>query len=106
MFDPTLEVNAYAGCEGGTAFMAATEGAEKALVADLAPRALIGTAYGWFHLVSGALLLPASLLFGWFYEKMNVRWAFGFSAACVFCAVLLLQFFVQVPQAAAKETAG
>lgn len=26
MFDPTLEVNAFAGCESGTAFMAATEG--------------------------------------------------------------------------------
>lgn len=26
MFDPTLEVNAYAGCENATAFMAATEG--------------------------------------------------------------------------------
>ncbi len=87
-------------------FMAATEGAEKALVADLAPRSLVGRAFGWFHLVSGALLLPASLLFGWFYEKMNVRWAFGFSAACVLCAVLLLQFFVRVPQATAKETAG
>lgn len=79
-------------------FMAATEGVEKALVADLAPRSLVGTAFGWFHLVSGALLLPASLLFGWFYEKVNVRCAFGFSAACVLGAALLLQFFVRVPQ--------
>ncbi|MEZ5576140.1 MAG: MFS transporter, partial [Candidatus Competibacteraceae bacterium] len=40
-------------------FMAATEGAEKALVADLAPRALLGTAYGWFNMIAGIMLLPA-----------------------------------------------
>ena len=45
-------------------FLAATEGAEKALVADLAPRALLGTAYGWFNLTTGLMLLPASFLFG------------------------------------------
>lgn len=79
-------------------FMAATEGAEKALVADLAPRALIGTAYGWFHLVSGALLLPASLSFGWLYERLSPRCAFGFAATCVLTAALLLRFWVRVPR--------
>ena len=48
--------------------MAATEGVEKALVADLAQPEALGTAYGWFHLISGLLLLPASLLFGFLYE--------------------------------------
>jgi len=33
--------------------MAATEGVEKALVADLAPPALRGTAFGWFNLTGG-----------------------------------------------------
>ena len=45
-------------------FKAATEGVEKALVADLAPVGLTGTAFGWFNLVSGIMLLPASLIFG------------------------------------------
>lgn len=81
-------------------FMAATEGAEKALVADLAPRFLVGTAFGWFHLVSGALLLPASLIFGWLYEQLGARCAFGFSAVCVLVAALLLRVWVRVPQAA------
>lgn len=37
-------------------FLAATEGAEKALVADLVPPEQAGTAFGWYNLVSGVLL--------------------------------------------------
>lgn len=71
-------------------FMAATEGVEKALVADLAPAAGRGTAFGWFHLTSGACLLPASLLFGWLYQAGSPLLAFGFSAACALSAAALL----------------
>ncbi len=49
-------------------FMAATEGVEKALVADLAPEGLQGTAFGWFNLIAGIMLLPASIIFGWLYR--------------------------------------
>lgn len=79
-------------------FMAATEGVEKALVADLAPRPLLGTAYGWFNLVSGAILLPASLVFGWIYERAGARFAFAFSAACAIGAALLLLIWVRLPR--------
>ena len=44
-------------------FMAATEGVEKALVADLAPAGRQGTAFGWFNLTAGVCLLPASLVY-------------------------------------------
>lgn len=71
-------------------FMAATEGVEKALVADLAPPTLRGTAFGWFNLIAGLLLLPASLLFGALYQGAGALAAFGFSAACAFAAALLL----------------
>jgi len=71
-------------------FMAATEGVEKALVADLAPRALLGTAFGWFNLTAGLLLLPASLIFGELYQQAGALTAFGFSAACALSAALLL----------------
>ena len=71
-------------------FMAATEGVEKALVADLAPPALRGTAFGWFNLIAGLLLLPASLLFGALYQGVGALAAFGFSAACALAAALLL----------------
>lgn len=71
-------------------FMAATEGVEKALVADLAPPQLRGTAFGWFNLTAGLMLLPASLLFGEIYQRAGALAAFGFSAACALTAALLL----------------
>jgi MFS family permease len=73
-------------------FFAATEGAEKALVADLVEKQGLGTAYGWFNLVTGLLLLPASFLFGWISQSVGVAAAFGFSAACAVSAALLLAF--------------
>ncbi|MBK8336222.1 MAG: MFS transporter [Sterolibacteriaceae bacterium] len=76
-------------------FLAATEGAEKALVADLAPRALLGTAYGWFNLTTGLMLLPASFLFGLLWQQLGPLFAFGFSAACALGAVMLLQVWVR-----------
>jgi MFS family permease len=75
-------------------FMAATEGAEKAFVADMVPRDLLGTAYGWFNLTAGLLLLPASIVFGWLWEAAGPLTAFGFSAACALAAALLLQVWV------------
>jgi MFS family permease len=71
-------------------FLAATEGVEKALVADLAPTNLVGTAYGWFNLASGIMLLPASIVFGWLYENAGATVAFGFSSGCSLIATFLL----------------
>ena len=76
-------------------FMAATEGVEKALVADLAPPALRGTAFGWFNLTTGLLLLPASLLFGALYQGGGALVAFGFSAACAGTAAFLLPIWAR-----------
>lgn len=71
-------------------FMAATEGAEKALVADLVPRERLGTAYGWFNLTAGVMLLPASLLFGELWQAFGASRAFGVAAACALGAAALL----------------
>ena len=71
-------------------FLAATEGVEKALVADLAPSAMLGTAYGWYNLASGIALLPASIIFGWFYETAGATVAFEFSAGCALVSTVLL----------------
>ncbi len=71
-------------------FLAATEGVEKALVADLAPAAMLGTAYGWYNLASGIALLPASIIFGWFYETAGATVAFAFSAGCALVSTILL----------------
>ena len=71
-------------------FLAATEGVEKALVADLAPIDQRGTAFGWFNLIVGVMLLPASFVFGWIYQSAGSVPAFGFSAICDLGAAALL----------------
>lgn len=84
-------------------FMAATEGVEKALVADLAPAGQRGTAFGWFNLTTGLFLLPASVVFGYLYEQTSPFVAFAFSGGCALLAALLLWGWVGVakPQPAA-----
>ena len=74
-------------------FKAATEGVEKALVADMAPQRLMGTAFGWFNLISGLMLFPASFIFGWLYETISPAYAFIFSGSCAFMAVVLMVFW-------------
>jgi MFS family permease len=76
-------------------FMAATEGVEKAFVADLAPTHRTGTAFGWFNLVTGIFLLPASIVFGWIYQSIAPWAAFLFSSSCALSAAMLLLFGVK-----------
>ena len=85
-------------------FMAATEGVEKALVADLAPPERRGTAFGWFNLAAGVLLLPASIVFGWLYQAVSPLAAFEFSGTCAGVAALLLWAWV-APGSKVSETA-
>ena len=80
-------------------FMAATEGVEKALVADLAPPTRRGTAFGWFNLTSGVALLPASVVFGGLYQAVAPLAAFAFSGGCALLAAALLWRWVGVPAA-------
>jgi MFS family permease len=75
-------------------FLAATEGAEKALVADIVPREQSGTAFGWYNLVVGLFLLPASVVFGWLWQAEAPLVAFGFGACCALLAAVLLRFWV------------
>lgn len=71
-------------------FLSATEGVEKALVADLAIPGERGTAFGWFNLVSGLALLPASLLFGGLMQGFGAQAAFAVAAAFALLAAVLL----------------
>lgn len=71
-------------------FRSFTEGAEKALVAELSDEADRGAAYGWYHLTSGVLALPASVLFGMLWEWRGPHVAFGTGAVLALLALLLL----------------
>jgi MFS family permease len=76
-------------------FLAATEGVEKAMVADLAPAGSQGTAFGWFNLVSGLMLLPASVVFGQLYQAVSPGAAFAFSGGCALLAAALMVVWVR-----------
>lgn len=86
-------------------FIAATEGAEKALVADLTAGAQAGSAFGWYHLTLGVLLLPGSALFGWLWETFAPLTAFAFGAACALAAAVLLAVWVPAPVAGNERSA-
>jgi MFS family permease len=71
-------------------YAAATEGVERALVADFIPPERRGTAYGWFHLVVGITAFPASVLFGAIWTWSGAGPAFGLSAGLALAASALL----------------
>ena len=71
-------------------YYALVEGPERALVADLAGPARRGTAFGWFHGVTGVLALPASVMFGVLYRYWGAVAAFGTAAALAAVAAVLL----------------
>jgi MFS family permease len=70
------------------------EGAEKALIADLATPETRGTAFGFYHLVIGLGALPASLLLGVLWQRYGAEFALLTSAVISLAAVALLAFFV------------
>ncbi len=67
-----------------------TEGAEKALVADLVPAEKRGTAYGLYNLAFGITVFPASLWFGYIWTNFGASSAFLISAGISVVAALML----------------
>lgn len=93
-FLPSADWALWIAFAGYGAVTASLEGTEKALVADLVPRERSGTAFGWYNLVAGAMLLPASLLFGWLWASWSPGVAFAFGAVCAALSALLLRVWV------------
>jgi MFS family permease len=68
-----------------------TQGLLATMVADTAPAALRGTAYGMFNLVCGVALLLASVLAGLLWDRLGAAWTFWAGALiCVLTLVVLL----------------
>ena len=67
-----------------------TEGAEKALVAELVPPQARGTAFGWYHLTVGLAAFPASLLFGAVWDRHGAGAAFLVGGGLALAAALWL----------------
>ncbi|PSJ17265.1 MFS transporter [Nitrosomonas supralitoralis] len=72
-------------------FMGMSEGAERALISDYASPDERGTAFGWYHLVSGIAAIPSGLLFGVIWHVYNAAAAFIFASVLAFLAIVLLR---------------
>jgi MFS family permease len=82
-------------------FYAMTEGTEKALVADIVPRARRGSAFGWYNLAIGLGALPASLIFGAIWDRAGSPAAFTFGATLALIAAVMMAFVA--PSSARRE---
>jgi len=67
-------------------FYGLTEGAERALVADLVPEQSRGKAFGFFHAAIGVAALPSSALFGLWWKLLGPRAAFFIGAGLALTA--------------------
>jgi len=79
--------------------LASTEGAERALVGDLAPAAQGATAFGLYHLTTGLAALPGALLFGVLWEGFGARAAFAAAALLTALAASALVAIAGRPRA-------
>jgi MFS family permease len=68
--------------------LAMTQGLLATMIADTAPADLRGTAYGFFNLVSGIVLLPASVLAGFLWDRYGAGQPFV--AGAIFCVLAAL----------------
>jgi len=73
-------------------YFALTEGAEKALVADLVPPDRHGAAFGVYNAALGGGTLAASVVFGFLYERFGAPLAFGTGAGLAAAAACALAF--------------
>lgn len=80
-------------------YSALTDSSQKALVSDIVSKNLKGTGFGLYHAVLGIALLPASLIAGLLYDKVNSNAPFYFGSVMAFMAALMMIIF-----AASKKT--
>lgn len=71
-------------------YIGATQGVNKALIADLSPKEARGQALGLFYMVSGFAVLFSSLIAGWLWEAVSPAATFWFGSAAAFVAACLI----------------
>ena len=86
-------------------YYAFTEGAEKALVADMVNEDQRGSAYGMYNFAIGLGALPASVIFGLIYSLADRKlpgfggtFAFGFGGLLAIISMILLSLKVREPR--------
>jgi MFS family permease len=74
-------------------YSAATDGIQKAFISDIIDKNKKGTGLGIYNALLGITLLPASLIAGTLYDKVNSSVPFYFGASMAFLAFLLMIVF-------------
>ena len=69
-------------------FFGLTEGAQKAMIADLVPATRRGAAFGWYNLALGLGAFPASLIFGAIWDRFGAPAAFQYGAVLALVAAI------------------
>jgi MFS family permease len=84
-------------------YSAATDGIQKAYVSDIIDKNKKGTGLGIYNMLLGITLLPASLIAGLLYDKVNSSVPFYFGAVtALISAILMLIFILSGKNQAAK----
>ena len=78
-------------------YYALTEGAGKALVAELVPDVDRGSAYGLYNASIGVMALPASVIAGALWTRVSPAAPFAFGAVMALAAFIGLQLLVSFP---------
>lgn len=90
--DILLAINQWIAVMAGASLwgihMGMTQGLLAAMIADVSPIDLRGTAYGFFNLASGLMMLVASMLAGFLWEYASPSFTFYMGAS--FCVIALI----------------
>lgn len=70
-------------------YSAMTEGVGRAIVADLVPERLRGTAYGVYNAFTGVAALPAGIVFGLLWDRFGPAYSFYYGATMGILAFLV-----------------
>lgn len=84
-------------------YSALTDSSQKALVSDIVSKNLKGTGFGLYHAVLGIALLPASLIAGLLYDRVNSNAPFYFGSVMAFIAAVMMIFFAVSKKKALKS---
>ena len=85
-------------------YSALTDGSQKAMISDIVSKELKGTGFGIYHAVLGITLLPASLIAGLLYDRVNANAPFYFGSVMAFIATILMIIFTVVDKRKQKLT--
>ncbi|HPE41191.1 MAG TPA: MFS transporter [Bacteroidales bacterium] len=75
-------------------YSAFTDGSQKAMISDIISPDMKGTGFGIYHSVLGITLLPASLIAGLLYDKVNANAPFYFGSIMALLASLLMVIYL------------